>query len=183
MARISDLFTLYGSDKCTLHSYGSFYDHLGAYLLLRNSLGFMVRVLEVGVGTGGCLRAWQDFLGKNGIVLGADLMAMPPEYSGPRVLGLNQGDPESLSNVRKKLEDEGMFDLIIDDGSHALADQEKTLAAFYELLRPGGYYVIEDLQDREAAKRFITYPGYQLIDLRDCKGRYDDLLVVIRREA
>jgi ubiquinone/menaquinone biosynthesis C-methylase UbiE len=181
--RISDLFTLYGSDKCTLHSYGAFYDHVGAFFLLRNSLGFTVRVLEVGVGAGGCLRAWQEFLGKNGEVYGADLMAMPPEYSGPKVFGLNQGDQESLSNVSKALADEGLFDLIMDDGSHALEHQEKTLAAFYGLLKPGGCYVIEDLQDRELAKRFITYPGYQLIDMRDCKGRYDDLLVVIRREA
>jgi hypothetical protein len=45
------------------------------------------------------------------------------------------------------------YDIIIDDGSHASADQQLSFAALFPSLKPGGFYVIEDLhwqpQDEE----------------------------------
>lgn len=37
------------------------------------------------------------------------------------------------------------MDVIIDDGSHASADQQMTLAELFPLLADGGWYFIEDL--------------------------------------
>ena len=37
------------------------------------------------------------------------------------------------------------FDVILDDGSHKVDEQLATLAALFPLVRPGGFYVIEDL--------------------------------------
>ena len=39
----------------------------------------------------------------------------------------------------------GMFDLIVDDASHRMRDQQLTLAATFALLKPCGIYVLEDI--------------------------------------
>lgn len=52
--------------------------------------------------------------------------------------------------------EQGVFDVIIDDGSHASFDQQLTLSHFFPLLADGGWYFIEDLdwqpQDEDVTK-------------------------------
>jgi hypothetical protein len=56
------------------------------------------------------------------------------------------GDPERLTEIRRSLSDSGLsFDFIVDDGSHAAYHQQLTLLKFFPLLKPGGRYIIEDL--------------------------------------
>ena len=38
------------------------------------------------------------------------------------------------------------FDLIIDDGGHTMKQQKVTLDALFDAVKPGGIFVIEDLQ-------------------------------------
>ncbi len=78
------------------------------------------------------------------------------------VVGVDLTDFSSLNNVRftslvcdQSKRDElrevvaklapGSFDVIIDDGSHASADEQLTLVEFFPLLADGGWYFIEDL--------------------------------------
>jgi hypothetical protein len=37
------------------------------------------------------------------------------------------------------------FDLILDDGSHRLGEQQESFATLFHLIRPGGYYIVEDM--------------------------------------
>ena len=39
---------------------------------------------------------------------------------------------------------EPYFDIIIDDGSHILSDILNTFKSYFQLLKPGGYFIIED---------------------------------------
>jgi hypothetical protein len=39
----------------------------------------------------------------------------------------------------------GLFDIVIDDGGHRMDQQRITLEHLWKIVRPGGYYVIEDL--------------------------------------
>ena len=52
------------------------------------------------------------------------------------------GDPIAL---RRAAQQGVMFDVIIDDGSHASYHQQQTLLELFTTLRPGGLYIIEDL--------------------------------------
>ena len=61
------------------------------------------------------------------------------------------GDPARLAEVAKLLPQQ---DVIIDDGSHAAYHQQETFLALFERLKPGGLFVIEDLQWQPA-----TYEG------------------------
>ena len=56
----------------------------------------------------------------------------------------DQSKRDDLRAVAAKLEP-GSFDVIIDDGSHASADEQLTLVEFWPLLADGGWYFIEDL--------------------------------------
>mmetsp|Transcript_44028 Transcript_44028/g.99480 ORF Transcript_44028/g.99480 Transcript_44028/m.99480 type:complete len:456 (+) Transcript_44028:173-1540(+) len=39
----------------------------------------------------------------------------------------------------------GLVDVVLDDGSHLMRDQQQTLGALFPLVRPGGLYVMEDV--------------------------------------
>jgi hypothetical protein len=77
--------------------------------------------------------------------------------------------------LRDRLRTEQPVDLIIDDGSHALADQVAGVRALWWSLRPGGVYVVEDLQDERAVEWFRR-EGWTVEDYRGIAGRYDDLI-------
>jgi hypothetical protein len=77
--------------------------------------------------------------------------------------------------LRDRLRQESPVDLIIDDGSHTLADQVAGVRALWCSLRVGGVYVVEDLQDERAVEWFRR-EGWTIEDFRGIAGRYDDLI-------
>ena len=111
-----------------------------------------LRILEIGLCRGRVegwkqddvpsLRMWERYF-PNAVVVGADIEDFSA-FDGGRVTTrrVDQGDPDGL---RRLAEEDGPFDIIIDDGSHASRHQQMTLAALFGRLRPGGVYVIEDL--------------------------------------
>jgi hypothetical protein len=70
--------------------------------------------------------------------------------------------------------------LIIDDGSHRADDYIQTAAALWQHLRPGGRYVIEDIQTQQDADRLHS-EGWSLYDWRQQTGRWDDLIAMKTR--
>jgi glycosyltransferase involved in cell wall biosynthesis len=78
---------------------------------------------------------------------------------------------------------EGQFDIIIDDGSHALCDQLGALQLLASHLKPNGLYIIEDLQSMENANTILETSHdikFELKDLRSVRGQYDDVLLIGR---
>jgi|RhiMethySRZTD1v2_1073278.scaffolds.fasta_scaffold413487_3 hypothetical protein len=113
---------------------------------LERFIGTPIRILEIGVSTGGSLRMWRSYLGDASLVVGIDINSDCAQHDDPEN-GINvrigsQADPEFLRKVAKEF---GPFDAIIDDGSHMashIATSFKTL--FENALKPGGVYLIED---------------------------------------
>jgi demethylmacrocin O-methyltransferase len=70
---------------------------------------------------------------------------------GPRIriLSANQSDVGELAHALSEFFPvaglHGSFDLIVEDGSHMHRDQQMNIALLFPLVRPGGYYVIEDI--------------------------------------
>lgn len=65
-------------------------------------------------------------------------------WENPRIhltLGVDATNADQMSTIR--LPDQ--VDIILDDGSHRLRDQEATLRILWPRLSPGGYYIVEDL--------------------------------------
>ena len=74
--KISELLSLYKSDKVDPHTYGEAYDELFNEFDKQGNLN----ILEIGTQKGGSLCAWQDFF-PNAKVTGLDIVdVVEPEY-------------------------------------------------------------------------------------------------------
>nr|UHH93427.1 class I SAM-dependent methyltransferase [Streptomyces sp.] len=111
--------------------------------------GQEVRLLELGIGGyerpdqgGGSLRMWKHFFPR-GQIYGVDVFDKSP-LDEDRITTLRgrQDDREFLDRLCR---DHGPFDVVVDDGSHAAGDVLTAFEHLYPRLRPGGWYVIEDL--------------------------------------
>ncbi len=147
----------YGSDK-------KISAHTITYSFLFNNLRQNVNsLLEIGVGTiadhtspstfrgilqyypdykpGGSLRAWRDYF-PNADIFGVDI-AEDCKIDEKR-LKTFIFDSTDLQKCNQEL-DLLTFDVIIDDGAHDADSQAKTFKNLFHRVRPGGYYIIEDI--------------------------------------
>ena len=160
--RVSQWLSVYGSDKVSVHNYGSFYDDL--FQRLRPTA-----LLEIGVYRGASLRSWRA--AGVGRVIGVD---NDPAASAT-MIGLNvmlATMPEQAYAVAERV---GLLDLIIDDGSHLYPDYTATADVLFDQLRLGGVYVIEDIQTQDSIDA-LRRGGWIIEDWREKTGRYDDVI-------
>lgn len=92
---------------------------------------------------GNSLRVWRDFF-TNAELLGLDIDPFDDSDLGPRVKVdyIDQSNRDQVIEYSSKLRD---YDIILDDGSHVMLDQQITLAYFFKSLKSGGIFVCEDL--------------------------------------
>jgi cephalosporin hydroxylase len=170
-----------GTDKNTTHSYLAAYERV-----FEPKRHEAVRVLEIGVFTGGSLRAWADYFDHAdseivGLDINPNLVAFDLAVPKVKTMLLDATNPEAVSQL------EGEFDFIIDDGSHALRDQLASLHLLGGRIRSGGAYIIEDVQNIEDAQVLMaagseTGWAVELSDTRHVKGRYDDLMIIYTKK-
>ena len=127
-----------GADKSSLcHNYTAAYEPW--FAPLRDQ---PITLLEIGVGGGHSLRMWQRY------------------FSAARIIGVEINREAALAGLRVIYGDatnpgvilaacsaalHRRFDVVIDDGSHRWADQDRSFALLWPLLALGGQYWIEDL--------------------------------------
>ena len=138
------------SDKITQHDYGFLYNLFINSLLLKQQRP--LKVLEIGVSLfgEGSLKAMQMVDAFQEI---AAIDTLPYEGRISRTTTFYQADAYDLNLIQMLAERHGEFDLIIDDGSHAIQNQEFVLTHYYQLLAPGGMIVVEDVHDAAFFKR------------------------------
>ncbi len=143
---LGDLAIRFGSDKWGgWHWYTRHYDR--HFSPLRHE---PIRLLEIGIGGyadpdagGASLRMWKNYFPR-AVVFGMDIYDKSgvEESRVHTVIG-SQADPEFLTAFA---EQNGPFDIIIDDGSHLNEHVHISFQALFPHLRPGGWYVVEDMQ-------------------------------------
>lgn len=140
---LTGLADLYGSDKGTIkHRYTLIYERIVEDLCMRRGLPRLscpLEIAEAGVACGASLRMWANYL-PAATITGYDIRSECAGLCG------------DLKNVRIRIEDpatqglpDAMLDLFVDDASHIA---EQIVAMFrncWGWVRPGGYYVVEDL--------------------------------------
>ena len=164
--RVSQWLSVHGSDKVSTHNYGSFYDSL--FDRLRPQA-----LLEIGVYRGASLRAWRA--AGVPVVVGVD-RDVTQNRSGLPVLYAEM--PHEAEAIARRLQS---IDIIIDDGSHLYYDYTATADVLLQRLRPGGVYVIEDIQTQDSVDA-LRAAGWQIEDWRESTGRYDDVIAWRVRE-
>jgi hypothetical protein len=151
----------YQTDKSSLtHSFNgsSFLDIYDSYFsVMRNS---KVKLLELGVNYGSSIRTWRDYF-VNGTIVGIDVN--PGTFFQEDRICIHigsQADPTLASIIKETYES---FDVIIDDGSHINPLTIKSFELYFDMIKPGGFYVIED-----------THCTYQAADHRWPGMSYND---------
>jgi len=149
---LKECFDRHGSDKSTLHDYHWLYGSI-----LQNP-DAVRSILEIGLGTndpsvpssmgvegkpGASLRAWRDYC-RQASIYGADI-DRKILFQEERIATyfVDQTDQLSFASLSSNLPES--FDLIIDDGLHAVDANIQTLAFALQRLKPLGWVVIEDI--------------------------------------
>jgi len=96
-------------------------------------------ILEIGIAYGGSLFMWRD-LAPGGVIVGVSLDSPAAKPDGVVFIQERQEAPELPGLVA----DFGPFDLIVDDASHTGSLSAITFSNLWPLVRPGGWYVLED---------------------------------------
>lgn len=101
-------------------------------------------ILEIGIAYGGALKAMRDYLPKASII-GYDIKMDNIDYTNMERIKLVQGDQSDEVALTKVAKEYGPFDIIIDDACHQYEAQLKSFNALWAHVKPGGFYIIEDV--------------------------------------
>ena len=137
LSRIGDK---YGTQKNTHKSFGqTILDIYEPYFEpLKNE---KINILEIGVLDGASIRTWHHYF-RLAKIFGIDLVLPQLELDRVRLFKADQGDIFDLADVRTAIGEK--FDIIIDDGSHINDFTLFSFEFFWDSLKSGGYYIIED---------------------------------------
>lgn len=127
----TDAKSFFNTDKIEPHGY------FQTYVKLAAELGPKAKVCELGVQNGESLRMWQSFF-PLGEITGVDIDKGATWPDGTIKVVMEQNDPELPEEL------DGPFDLIVDDCSHDGMLTQQSWMLLWPLVKPGGYYVIED---------------------------------------
>ncbi|HEY2847719.1 MAG TPA: hypothetical protein VGI80_07865 [Pyrinomonadaceae bacterium] len=137
---LSEIASRYNTDKSVHYHYTQNYERF--LDPLRDS---EVRLLELGIKDGGSLLMWRDYF-RAGMIFGLDIEPSRLTDGGLRIKTYQgrQEDKALLDSIAADAAPQG-FDVIIDDCAHiGVLARESFRHLFYEHLKSGGWYVIED---------------------------------------
>lgn len=111
-------------------------------ILLSKYRNTEVSLVEVGVGQGGSLLLWKNYLGLKASIYGIDIRSPIIEEAQIKEFAADQGNREELKHVASLIP---KIDILIDDGSHLCSHQINTFEEMFPYVSMGGLYVCEDL--------------------------------------
>lgn len=150
---------VHGTDKASIMDMGGLCalgnDLLRHYDFLFHSFrGDKFNLIEFGCFRGDSLRTWEQYF-PGAEIYGVDLDEATRQHEKGRV-HIVIGDATSQQTYDTlKAETGGAF-IILDDASHAWADQRRSFELFWDMVAPGGFYVVEDL----LCGTLGAYPAY-----------------------
>ncbi|HKF73072.1 MAG TPA: class I SAM-dependent methyltransferase [Stellaceae bacterium] len=127
-------------------------------------IGRDVRVLEIGVFSGGSLEMWRSYFGDRCHIYGVDIAEDCRAYANDHTT-IFIGDQEDRAFWRRFKSEVPQIDILIDDGGHTFDQQIVTLEEMLPHIRPGGIYVCEDVHRNN--NRFNSYCHGLLKSLND----------------
>ena len=132
---LDSLGVLYGTDKSSIH-----HNYLYRYEPYFAGLPTAPDILEIGVHKGASIRVWLDYFPESWVT-GIDISAfdLEPITNDRFTFILGDGTDQDV------WDELGMFDLVIDDGSHIAREVMDAFRAGFLHVRQGGLWIIEDV--------------------------------------
>lgn len=130
-------------------------------------------LLEVGIFSGGSLRLWRDYLGRQSKVIGVDIESACAGYRSEGV-EIYIGDQSKREFWKELWKQETSIDIVIDDGGHTHEQMIVTLEETLPKLNPGGVFVCEDIHGTD--QPFWAYIGALIAELSTFNPQPTELL-------
>lgn len=154
MKQLTILANKYQSDKGTeyssKHNFSDIYDDYFEPIKHKT-----INILEIGIHDGSSLKMWYDYF-PNASIYGLDIDNKDYLNNDRTACGiLDQSNEEYLKYFVENIN--LTFDIIIDDGSHHMKDQQITFGHLFKLLKSEGIYIIEDLHTSLCENGLMIY--------------------------
>ncbi|OFX17423.1 MAG: hypothetical protein A2033_07790 [Bacteroidetes bacterium GWA2_31_9] len=144
-SNLSKLAQIYNSDKYGRHLYTPIYERV--FHSLRHK---KLNILEIGVGGydrptegGASLKMWKRYFPKSNIYA---IDIFDKSKLQENRIKIFQGSQDDIVFLEKVVQQTGVLDIIIDDGSHINKHVISSFNFLFPKLKNGGIYVIEDLE-------------------------------------
>lgn len=168
---LHELGLKYGTDKATHHGYTHIYHDY-----FKDRREKVKTVLEIGTGYGPSVQMWKDYF-SNATIYTVDVRDIYRYDEDERVVrgiynfGKRNDDDLAFTHHEYKMKEKDNskgiatfkkdfpieFDIIIEDASHMMKDQQETLAMLFNQVKSGGIYVLEDLSTSHKLPRWARY--------------------------
>ena len=126
-----------------LYNYENHFDRLKSKRNKRK-----IRILEIGVFSGGSLQMYESFFGSDKVeIVGVDIDEDCLNFKSENTT-IEIGDQEDKLFWKQFNSKYNSFDLIVDDAGHLCEQQLITFESLIERLNPGGLFIIEDVSER-----------------------------------
>lgn len=190
---LTERFNHYGSDKAISHGYEKLY----ALVLSQLSKTKASAILEIGLGLefnpktkelnptkkpSASARALRDVCSKSWVYVASTKGRELENEDRIKSFYVDQTRGNTFADLKNAV---GLpFDLIIDDGLHAPHTNLNTLLFALEGLRPGGYFMIEDIVEQHLPTWKIVQVGLSLsgVEMAIYKGKLAYMIVVKKPE-
>ncbi|KAK3233140.1 hypothetical protein CYMTET_56547 [Cymbomonas tetramitiformis] len=156
VSRFQRLGKLVGTDKVDPHhGFHNVYPRYLDYLRWQP-----IKLLEIGFYKGSSIKLWMQYLRKAKIVSMDKMCVKGKEVCRGRMstphtqvlsseelrrFSFHHKDQTIESDNADVCEKDGPFDVIIDDGAHTMVSIRTSLKVLLSCVKPGGYYIVEDL--------------------------------------
>jgi len=166
---LGNIFLKYGTDKGpTGHGYERVYDR--EFAPFRDK---PITFLEIGVQEGPSMSSWQEYFTNYTRIIGVshDNGQTEPiiknESTRVTIFLGDQENPSFCQSICKYVVDSGFeaLDIVVDDGSHVPPHQITSFTELIRCVRPGGLYIIEDIETSYWNKPGAGLYGYTLKDV------------------
>ncbi len=100
--------------------------------------------IEIGVSGGGSLQMWQRFFGPLAKIVGIDINPDTKKHQQPGIF-VRIGDQSDPVFLQKIIDEFGIPDIVLDDGSHRMHHILQSFSFLYPQMPKNGVYMVEDL--------------------------------------
>jgi hypothetical protein len=103
-----------------------------------------ITFLEVGVAQGGSLQLWRKYFGPKSKIINIDINGGCSSLQEPGTF-VRIGDQGDINFLQQLIDEFGVPDIILDDGSHQQNHILQTFNFFYPKMHKNAIYMVEDL--------------------------------------
>lgn len=103
-----------------------------------------VTFLEIGCGLGGSLQMWKRYFGPHARIVGIDVNQECKKFEEDQVT-VYIGEQQDRQFLQRMIEETGVPDIVVDDGSHKMSHITASFQFLYPLMLKNGVYLVEDL--------------------------------------